>query len=49
MIDIRGIHPSYHRGAKDLVYMHVHESEGAVFEDKIEYDVQFRRRWTVCG
>ena len=24
-----GSHPSYHRGAKDLVYIHVHKFEGA--------------------
>ena len=41
-------YPSSHGGEKDLVHMHVHEFEGAMFEDEIEYDVHYMGRWTVC-
>ena len=41
-------YPSSHGGEKDLVYIHVHEFEGAMFEDEIEYDVHYMGRWTVC-
>ena len=29
--------------------MHVHEFEGAMFEDEIEYAEYYTRRWTVVG
>ena len=33
----RGSHPGSHGGTQDLMYMRVHEFEGAMFEDEIEY------------
>ena len=35
-VGIGGSHPSSHGDATDLVYMHVHEFESAMFEDEIE-------------
>ena len=29
--------------------MRVHEFEGAMFEDEIEYYTNYMRQWTVCG
>ena len=29
--------------------MRVHEFEGAVFEDEVEYDMHYMGQWTVCG
>ena len=40
-VGITGSHPSSHGGAKDLVYMRVHEFEGAMFEDQIEYHTHY--------
>ena len=44
-IGIGGRHPSSHGGTLDLVYMRVHEFEGAMFEDEIGY---MRTIWH-CG
>ena len=43
-----GSHSSSNEGATDLVYMRVHEFEGAMLEDEIEYDAHYMGRWTVC-
>ena len=48
-IGIGGSHPGSHGGTKDLVHMRVHEFEGAMFEDEIEYYTNYMRQWTVCG
>ena len=48
-IGIGGSHPGCHGGNQELVYIHVHEFEGAMFEDEIEYYGQYMGRWTVCG
>ena len=45
----RGSHPGSHGRTKGLVYMVVHEFEGAMFEDEIEYDGHYMGQWTVCG
>ena len=44
-----GSHPGSHEGTKDLVYTRVHEFEGAMFEDEIEYYAQYMGWWAVCG
>ena len=44
-----GSHPSFHGGSKNLMYMHVHEFERAMFENKVEYGRDYMGRWTVCG
>ena len=33
----------------NVAYMHVHDFEGAMFEDEIEYGPHYMRRWTVFG
>ena len=38
-------HPTSHGGTKDLGYIRVHELEGGVFENEIEYDVPYM--WVV--
>ena len=48
LIGIDRNHPSFHGGAKDLVYMHV-QFESAMFENEIEYDAHYMGWWTVCG
>ena len=48
-IGIGGRHPSSHGGTLDLVYMRVHEFEGAMFEDEIEYYAHYMGWWAVCG
>ena len=48
-IDIRGSYASSHGGAIDLVHMRVHEFEGAMFQDEVEYDKHYMGWWTVFG
>ena len=31
------------------MYMRIHEFEGAMFEDEIEYGTHNMERWIVCG
>ena len=44
-----GSHPNSHGGTQDLVYMHVHEFEDAMFEDEIECYAHYMGWWAVCG
>ena len=46
--DIGGSHPSSHGGTQDLVYVRIHEFEGAMFEDEIEYYAHNMGWWPVC-
>ena len=43
------MHSSSPGDAKDLVFMRVHEFEGAMFEDEIEYNAHYMGTGTVCG
>ena len=46
-IGIGGSHPSSHGGTQDLVYMRVHEFEGAIVDDEIKYYTHYMAWWEV--
>ena len=48
-IGIGGSHPGSPESTTDLVCMHVHEFEGAIFDDEIECYAHYMGWWAVCG